>query len=303
MTIGPDPMTRIVSNPRAAARQSLPPLSAPGAPGRLPHQSIELAEEVPGIVRARAPPRGGTAPRRRRPGAADPLDHTVVEVDMGHLGVGHRAGGHGVVVVLAGDLHHARSPAAAPGGWPRGARTGACRWSRPARRRAAGGPGRSRRWGPRPSRSAMVSARPGEGGGVARARWRGTPRRARVRGRRRPRSPAGTTVTVARAASWRTMVALTPKSKATIAQRAVAARGRRRGVTAETRSHPVGARRPRRPRRRAASPAVPKAQGTAPTWRRWRVRRRVSTPVSPGGRGGRRSSRDPRWRASWRGQP
>src|ERR1700677_1267722 len=100
MTIGPDPMTMIVlkSSRRGTVKSLFPSRSAqPGAAGGLPHQRIELAEEIAGIVWS-GRRLGVVLHRERRRGARpDPLDDAVVEVDMGHLGVGHRAGGHGVV--------------------------------------------------------------------------------------------------------------------------------------------------------------------------------------------------------------
>ena len=71
------------------------------------HQLTELPEEVAGVVRTRrrlGVVLHGEGRRTKRPEA---LDHPVVEVDVRGLGVGNGTGRHGVVVVLAGDLHEA----------------------------------------------------------------------------------------------------------------------------------------------------------------------------------------------------
>ena len=141
--------------------------------------------------------------------------------------------------------------------------------------------------GTRPTRSATAAAGPGSAAGSPGPLERKTPSGSSARTSSAVVA-AGTTVTVPSVVSRSTMVAFTPKSKATTRRPLVAPApvpGWTLGsvaVTPDTRSIPSVPAADAAAARSSASGAVPNAQGTAPASRTCRVRRRVSTPVRAG---------------------
>src|ERR1700733_5361094 len=103
MTIGPEPITNIVfrSSRRGTVLSFRPGLSArSGASGcGATHQVSELAEEVAGVVGSGCGFGVVLHGEGLRLGRSKTLDHAVVEVHVGDLGLGDRISLHGVVVV------------------------------------------------------------------------------------------------------------------------------------------------------------------------------------------------------------
>src|SRR5581483_2922464 len=101
MTIGPDPIT---STDSMSSRRPISYALASNN-GSFGHQPPEVLEQVPGVVGAGSGLGVILDAERRLIETAQALDHSVVQVYVGHLDRGtHVVRGHGVVVVLAGDL-------------------------------------------------------------------------------------------------------------------------------------------------------------------------------------------------------
>src|ERR1700722_2964920 len=111
MTIGPEPMTRMLEmSSRRGIRAFLRISRSWASPSRKArcslavHQLGEGPEQVAGVMGPRTCLGVVLDREGQHVPALDALDHPVVQVDVGHVRGGDAAGSDGVAVVLRGDL-------------------------------------------------------------------------------------------------------------------------------------------------------------------------------------------------------